>query len=480
MTRHRGATHTVQRRVRQGSLAGLALLSALAVTPGPAAPADAWALVGGVVIDGHGGPPLADAVVLVEGDRIKAVGRVGQLTIPAHARVLDTEGRTVLPGLIDAHAHLGYLGEGEGISWPEPYASKPGEHILPLAARQLLSAGVTTVRDPYCGLEDGLRTRRRIEAGELPGPRLFISGPALTGSRGAEFVGRTEWGVGDAADARRKVARLAEAGVDVIKLLSPDRMAPGVAEAIVDEARRRKVPTTFHALSMDEVRRGLLAGASSLEHLEMGTAPQYPSDVVEQIRERNRGLYWIPTLGGFWAPVDGWDFPERLDQPEPRRFLPPDLWSALAASLRPPRNAAEVHDERRIVATFPAKLRQLRESGVTLVVGSDSGTLWNFHAEATWREMWRWETLGVPPMETIRAATYWAARLLGRTDLGVVEPGALADLIVVEGNPLESVRDLRRVDAVMKGGRIHVRDGRWVADGEVPERSARGWPLPSR
>jgi imidazolonepropionase-like amidohydrolase len=419
------------------------------------------ALVGGRLVDGFGGDARPHAIVLVRGDRILAVGEVGRLAVPAAARVIDTEGRTILPGLVDAHAHLSYLGAGPGAEWPAPYRDDRTA-LMALAARQLLSAGVTTIRDPYCPLSDGLAVRRRIDAGEVPGPRLYLSGPALVGSQGKAFERPHGWGVGDAADARAKVLRLAEGGADLVKVLAADQMAPGVAEAIVDEARRRKIKTAFHGLRLPEVRRALAAGADVIEHLEMGTRTDYPPEVIETARDRNLRLFWVPTLMGFQAPVDAADDPERFDRSDARRLLPPEVWTALRRTLADIRSAEDTSDERRIVPTLAAKLRQLRGAGVTLVAGTDSGTAANLHTEALWREMWLWERAGVPPMEVIRAATYWPARLLGRRDIGVVEPGALADLVVVEGNPHESLRVLRDVHAVVKGGRVHVEGGRWL------------------
>jgi imidazolonepropionase-like amidohydrolase len=420
------------------------------------------AVVGGMLLDGYGGPPLKDAVIIIQGERIQTVGTLGQVRLPQGARVVDAEGKTVMPGLIDVHVHLSYLGQNQSVPFPQPYADRLGELVLPLAAKQLLSVGVTTARDPYIGLEEGIRMKRLIERGEAVGPRLFISGPALTGGRGAEYRTMFEWGVSDENDARAKVRRLAEAGVDLVKILNADRIDPPVLQTIVDEARAKGLRFTSHAFETEEIRRALQAGVGCFEHLDLATSPAYPAELVERFRERNMRLYWVPTLVADHTYLGSETYPERLDDPRLGRFLPPELWSSIRKSLPPPSTSPWANRVRRNRAFVPVKFRQLKESGVTLLVGSDSGTEFNFHVEATWREMWLWQALGVEPMEIIQAATYWPARYLRQPDLGVVEAGKLADLIVVDGNPLESLRDMRNVDAVIKGGKVFVEDGKWV------------------
>jgi hypothetical protein len=197
------------------------------------------ALVGGMLIDGYGGPPLPDAVVLIEGNEIRAVGPVGSVSIPPDAYVIDTEGRTVLPGLMDMHVHLDILGHADYAYWFTKYRGRWLDLIMPIAARQLLMAGVTTVRDVGAELDSILEFKRRVERGQVPGPRLFVSGPFL---QVAETISDYEkdfrWPVRDVTDARAKVRKLVEAGVDLIKLIDQDRMPQEVVNAIVDEAHR--------------------------------------------------------------------------------------------------------------------------------------------------------------------------------------------------------------------------------------------------
>ena len=163
-------------------------------------------LSGGRLIDGFGGPPLENSVIVIRGNRIEAVGRQGEVAIPPGARVISTEGRTVLPGLMDMHVHLMLVGHADYDHWFRTYAKKYRDVIMPIAAKELLMAGVTTVRDVGAPLGDILAVRDRIARGEIPGPRVFASGPFLQKSAPpleAEF----RWAVNGPDDARAKTDR---------------------------------------------------------------------------------------------------------------------------------------------------------------------------------------------------------------------------------------------------------------------------------
>src|SRR4051812_7897238 len=136
-------------------------------------------LAGGRLIDGYGGPPLENAVVVIDGNRITAVGPEGTVPIPAGAKVIDTNGYTVMPGIADMHVHLMILGHGDYDHWDATYQPKFRDVIMPISAKELLMAGVTTARDLGAPLEDIVAVKNRINAGEIPGPRMFVSGPFL-------------------------------------------------------------------------------------------------------------------------------------------------------------------------------------------------------------------------------------------------------------------------------------------------------------
>ena len=181
------------------------------------------ALVGGTLIDGFGSKPIRNSVVIIEGERIKAVGQVGTLAVPAGAEVISTEGMSVLPGLWDMHVHLMINGHSDYAHWDKTYPPQMERVIMPASARQLLLAGVTSARDLGGPLEASLAVRDRIRKGEIPGPTLYVSGPFIQHEPypGTDYM---RWGVKGVDDARAKVRKLAEAGVDVIKLIDQDQM----------------------------------------------------------------------------------------------------------------------------------------------------------------------------------------------------------------------------------------------------------------
>src|SRR5688572_541028 len=195
------------------------------------------ALVGGTLIDGHGGPPLRNSIIVIEGDRIRAVGTMGTLPVPAGAEVISTEGMSVLPGLWDMHVHLMINGHSDYAHWDRTYPSLFERVIMPASAKQLLLAGVTSARDLGGPLEASINVRNAIRSGRIPGPTLYVSGPFIQHEPypGTEAF---RWGVTGEQDARAKVRRLAQAGVDVIKLIDQDQMTMEEVRAVVDEAHR--------------------------------------------------------------------------------------------------------------------------------------------------------------------------------------------------------------------------------------------------
>ncbi len=169
------------------------------------------ALVGGTLIDGFGGKPLQNSVIIIEGERIKAVGQVGQLQIPVEAEIISTEGMSVLPGLWDMHVHLYINGHSDYPHWDKKYLKLAKDVIMPASAHQLLLAGITSARDLGGPLDASISVRDRINKGDIPGPTMYMSGPFIQHSPypGTEAF---RWGVSGVADARAKVQQLVKAG----------------------------------------------------------------------------------------------------------------------------------------------------------------------------------------------------------------------------------------------------------------------------
>ncbi len=452
--------HTLLRHTLRRALRALlpALPALLAPTlglhaQGPARPT--LAVVGGRVIDGYGGPVIENGVVLIAGERIVAVGREGEVAVPNGVPVIDANGHTVMPGLIDMHVHLHIVGHGDYKRWDDLYGTRDATVVMPIAARQLLMAGVTTARDLGARLDDILAVKRRIAAGEIPGPRLFVSGPFIQHEAYEEYEKPFRWGVNGADDARQKVQRIIDAGVDFVKLIDQDQMTDAEVAAVVETAHKNGKVVVAHAHRMDEIRVGLKHGVDDFEHTGLGTAPGYPEDILQALRERNSALYWTPTLSPLYTLYyTGSVFPERLDDPAWREFMPNDMAREVRASLSqiPHLPYYALFPSR--LPLLPTKFKQLRETGVRLMIGTDAGIPAMFHNDATWREMAKFVELGVSPMETIQSATLWPARFLRREkDLGVLAPGRLADIILVKGDPLSDMTVMRDVRVVIQGGK---------------------------
>jgi imidazolonepropionase-like amidohydrolase len=434
------------------------LLALLFASPLQAQNAPLTALVGGTLIDGHGGPPLRNSVILVRGERIEAVGQVGTLAVPAGAEVISTEGMSVLPGLWDMHVHLMINGHADYAHWDRTYPSLFASVIMPASAKQLLLAGVTSARDLGAPLEASIAVREAIKAGKIPGPTLYVSGPFIQHEPypGTEAF---RWGVKGPNDARAKVRRLAEAGVDVIKLIDQDQMTMEEVRAVVDEAHARGLPVVAHSHRPEEIRRGLAAGVDNFEHTGLATAAEYPPDIIAAIRERtargNAGpLFWTPTIEGLFNYEYVRDNPEKLDDPSWHEGLPDSIIADIRRSIQHPERLQyfQMTPSRR--PTLARKFAQLRESGVILLIGTDAGIPMKFHSMATWNELDIWvNRLGVDPMTAIRAATYWpSVAMKVDRDVGTISPGKYADIIAVRGDVLRYIDLLQRVDIVMKRG----------------------------
>jgi len=418
------------------------------------------ALVGGTLIDGNGGRPVPNSVVLIDGKTIVGVGQVGTLTVPTGVRVISTEGQYVLPGLWDMHVHLMLVGHGNYAHWDSVSPPLWASTIIPAAAKQSLMAGVTSVRDLGGPLEELLDVKRRINAGTLEGATIYTTGPFLQ-HKPYPGTERFRWGISGVVDARAKVKRLADAGVDAIKLIDQDEMTMDEVRAIVDEAHARKLPVVAHAHRPTEVRRGLEVGADDFEHTGMQTAPGYPEDVLSRLHERTaqgaKGpLWWTPTIDVLTNYTRRRDDPEYLDNPRWYQYLPPEVVRDIRASLQRLDTLAYYRFVPDRGPTLQPKFRQLRTSGARLLIGTDAGVPGNFHGYATPEEMVTWvRQYAMDPMETIRAATYWPALAMGVLDqVGTVSVGKAADIITVRDNPLTTIETLRDVQVVVKNGRL--------------------------
>ncbi|MCF4008871.1 amidohydrolase family protein [Rheinheimera sp. UJ63] len=434
--------------------------------------AESFALVGGRLIDGYGHHPLANSVILVRDGVIQKVGTVDTLPIPNDYQLVSTEGMDVLPGLWESHAHLMLNGHADYVHWDKTYINRLSDEIMPASALQLLLAGVTSARDLGAPLEDSVNVKQRIASGEIPGPRLFISGPFLQ-HRAYPGTEAFRWSITSVKDAQQKVDKLAKAGVDIIKLIDQDQMTLEEAQAIVERAHQHGLKVVAHAHRPNEIRRGLAIGVDNFEHTGLTTAPGFPDDVLALLKERTATgrvsggpLFWTPTVEGLWNYDAMVANPEHLDNTCWQRGLKSDTITDIKQSLAQPGKLAYMQLTPLRKPTLQNKIAQLRESGVVFLVGTDSGIPTKFHCQSTWNELAAWvDVMEFSAMDTIRAATYWPAVMMGVSDkLGTVSEGKYADIIAVKGDVLRYINRLSDVNLVMKNGVIYKKDGKELTD----------------
>jgi imidazolonepropionase-like amidohydrolase len=417
------------------------------------------ALVGGTLIDGFGGRPLQNSVIIIEGERIKSIGQVGRLEIPKNAEIISTEGMSVLPGLWDMHVHLMINGHSDYTHWDKTYLKVAKDVIMPSSAHQLLLAGVTSARDLGGPLEPSISVRDRINKGDIPGPTMYMSGPFI---QHEPYPGTAEfrWGLKGATDARARVQQLAKAGVNCIKLIDQDQMTMEEVIAVVDEAHKNKLKVVAHSHRPEEIRRGLKAGVDCFEHTGLASAPEYPEDIISMIKERtaqmNLGpLFWTPTVEGLYNYEHLRDNPENLDNTSWHLGLPDSIIADIKQSIQKPGQLSYFQLNPIRKPTLERKIKQLRDAGVVLLVGTDSGIPMKFHSQSTWNELDVWvNRFGFDAMYTIRAATYWPSVAMGvDKDFGTISEGKYADIIAVKGDVLRHIDLLQRVDVVVKKGK---------------------------
>src|SRR5216684_1333927 len=397
----------------------------------------------GTLIDGKSGEPKKNQVIVIRGNRIESVQDAASAKIPSGAKTIDLSGATVLPGLIDSHTHIFLWGE-------DPAKGGYDDNILhagialraaraTVAVRSALEQGFTTLRDVEtegAGYGD-VEIKQAIEDGVIPGPRLFVVTRAISTTGGYPLEGyapeldmpKGAQLIDGPVEARKAAREQLDHGADWIKvymthrswldkngnLVSQPTLTVEELRAIVDEAHGWKRKVACHAYNGEGLRRALDGGCDSIEHgLELDDA-----NIAQMLKQ---GTWYVPTLSVYYshnAPID---------TPAGRR------------------------DAKR-VTLHEVSFRKALKAGVKIAFGTDvGGFAWT---EPIAQEFDRMVSFGMTPMDAIRSATSRAAELLDATgDLGVIAPGAYADIIATDTDPLQDIHTLHEVSFVMKDGKV--------------------------
>ena len=420
------------------STAIVVLLAALFSSVGTAEAAVTY-IRAGQLVDTVNGRVHSNQVILVEDDRIVRVAASGDVVIPADAAIIDLSGQTVLPGLIDMHDHL--TGDHRFHGYESLQVSLPRETLYGVFnARKTLMAGFTSVRNVGAGGYSDVALRDAINAGEIDGPRIRASGPALgiTGGHCDNNLLPSEYqdtgaGVADGPwAARAKVREIIKYGADVIKfcatggVLSKGDSVGGQQytleemQALVEEAHQHGRKVAAHAHGAEGIRTAILAGVDSVEH----------SSLID-----DDGIKLAKQNGTFLV-MDIYNDTYILEHGAEVGMLEESL-----------------EKEREIGQLQRDNFRKAFKAGARMAFGSDGGVYPHGDNGKQFAYMVEY---GMSPMQAIQAATVHAAELIGwPDDVGAIEAGRYADIIAVDGNPLENVRLLENVSFVMKGGRLY-------------------------
>jgi len=413
------------------------------------------ALEGATLIDGAGGAPKEDALILIRNGHIEAVARVNEIPIPKGAERIDLVGKTIIPGLIDAHAHVE--------RWAVP---------------RYLAWGVTTVRDLHSDTDSAIKLKNDLNLGSIVGPRMFTSGAMIDGTP-ATYPNAT--GVADASEARHAADQRRLAGADYIKVYT--RITPTLLRALADEARGLQLPIAAHLGKTDALTAARM-GVVSLEHMA-GVVQAASRNPAVYYRAHDRFLSGWTTEEKGWATLDSasldrtaralaqtkvaivptlilHEMLSRLDNPSlltrpGMEDVPDDAASVRSVASLLRRTGWKPRDFqafRRARARQDLFVREFKRAGGIVAAGTDATNQLLIPGFSEHEEMALLVDAGLTPLDAITSATRRGAQLLHADSLGVVTPGKVADLVVLNANPARDINATRKIAWVMTRGRI--------------------------
>ena len=453
----------------------LATLAACTTTPATRPGVAQLAIVGVTVVNPErdgADAAMADATVVISGDRIAAVGPRASTAVPAGATRIDGTGKWLIPGLIDGHVH--FFQSGNLYTRPDaadfnavvPYAQEVARNKarLPATFKVWLASGVTGVIDiggPFWNFD-----MRDVADRTAVAPRVEVAGPLIS------MVDRVKLDLGDPPiiriespeAARALVARELERKPDFIKVWFIHQKGDDLArqEAIVkaagDAAHAAHLRLAVHATELDVAKASLRAGADYLVH---SVFEEPIDDEFIALMRKNHALL-CPTLfvrnGYAYALSDRWQA-----TPDEQRLADPQILAAMHDLEKmpkdkiPPRVAKLMADQPAINAPTIAEqnLKKLWDAGIPIVMGTDAGNIGTLHGPSVFREMRLMQDAGLTPLQVLRSATTGGAKAMGRSDLGAIAPGKLADLVLLDADPLADVGNLSHASTVIKGGTVY-------------------------
>ncbi|MDA2934338.1 amidohydrolase family protein [Acidobacteria bacterium AH-259-D05] len=411
---------------------------------------------GATVIEGVADTPIEDAILVIEGDTIRNLGRRGTIQPPANAEVIQAAGKTIMPALFNLHGHIA-MAEGMERSW-ENYSreriQRDANIYLYYGVTHAVSLGMD--REPMIGFQADQR------AGRVGGARIYSAGIGFASKDGWQPAGVVDINRPTTPEeARTLVQQEAAKPVDVIKIWVDDRqgelpkITPELYGAIIDEAHKHNIKVLAHMYYLEDAKELMRRGVDALAHSVRDR--EVDEEYLQLAREA--GITQLTTLVGHFTNVVYADGPNFLDDPGLPLLFPASVLETVASKEYQERMAKSPNlpRSRRNVETAMKNAAKVAAAGIPIAVGTDSSGAGRFQGLWEHREMELLVEAGLTPMEAIQAATVNGAKFLGVDDrYGSLAPGKVADFIVLNADPLADITHSRQIDAVwMNGQRVN-------------------------